>query len=82
LENIGFLFRAKGAEVQSEIEKKNKREKGEQKWLLHFEEICKYKEVNGNCLVPKLYKANRALASWCVCSSPFSITNTNFMICD
>lgn len=64
LENIGFLFRAKGADVQSAIEKKNKREKGEHKWMLHFEEICKYKEVHGNCLVPKLYKPDRALASW------------------
>mmetsp|Transcript_4678 Transcript_4678/g.8962 ORF Transcript_4678/g.8962 Transcript_4678/m.8962 type:complete len:607 (+) Transcript_4678:206-2026(+) len=64
LENIGFLFRAKGADAQSALEKKNKREKGELKWLMHFEEICKYKEVHGNCLVPKLYKPNRALASW------------------
>lgn len=64
LEDLDFVFRAKGAEVQAELEKKNKREKGVKKWNRHFQEMCEYKETHGNCLVPKQYTENRALASW------------------
>jgi len=64
LEDMNFLFRARGADVQAEIEKKKKREKGVQKWNKHFGEMCEYKNVHSNCLVPKLFKENRALASW------------------
>jgi len=64
LEDMGFLFRARGADVQAEIEKKKKREKGVQKWEMHFGQMSEYKAIHGNCLVPKLFKENRALASW------------------
>jgi len=63
LEDMDFCFRARGTDVQAEIEKKKRREKGVQQWNLHFRKMCEYKANNGNCLVPKLFKG-RALASW------------------
>jgi hypothetical protein len=64
LEDMDFFFRARGTDVQAEIEKKMEREKGVQKWNLHFGQLSEYKATNGNCLVPKLFKENRALAFW------------------
>lgn len=64
LEKLDFIFVARGAEIQSEIEKKKKREKGIAKWNRHFKELKEYKAKNGDCLVPKCFEENRALASW------------------
>jgi len=63
LEDVDFFFRASGTDVQAEIEKKKRREKGVPKWNQYFGQMCEYRTTNGNCLVPKLFKG-RALASW------------------
>lgn len=34
------------------------------RWLSNFEELKKYKQVHGNCIVPRGYSANPRLASW------------------
>mmetsp|Transcript_7585 Transcript_7585/g.11050 ORF Transcript_7585/g.11050 Transcript_7585/m.11050 type:complete len:402 (+) Transcript_7585:2-1207(+) len=36
----------------------------EQQWQMRWQELKQYKEVYGNCLVPKNFKANRALGAW------------------
>lgn len=36
----------------------------EGQWFEKFEELCKYRKENGNCLVPHTYKENLPLARW------------------
>jgi len=36
----------------------------EDKWMEHFQQLLKFKEENGNCLVPNTYLLNPLLARW------------------
>jgi hypothetical protein len=64
LRDVDFCFRAKGIDLQAEVELQRKRDQGYANWTKHFNELCEYKQKNGNCLVPKVYTKNKPLASW------------------
>lgn len=40
------------------------RKRSESAWLLRFEELVRYREIHGNCLVPRSYKKNPELGCW------------------
>jgi len=50
LESVGFLWA--------------KRRKGQPTWDLKFDELIRYREKHGDCLVPTKYKDNPALGRW------------------
>lgn len=64
LTDIGFMFRVKNTKAQGEIESIRRQPKLDKKWDNYYKQLIKYKEENGDCLVPKIYKKNRPLASW------------------
>jgi hypothetical protein len=58
----------------------------EAKWFAKFDELTKYKELNGDCLVPKVYQPNPSLGLWVryfeenkciICNATLCILNNN-----
>jgi len=64
LEDVGFIWKAKGDDLQVKVELIRKKEQGTKRWNQRYTEMCAYKAKHGHCLVPKVYEENRLLSSW------------------
>jgi hypothetical protein len=51
-------------EEETSSPQKRKSKKKDTKWLVTLEELKKYKQVHGDCIVPRGYALNPRLASW------------------
>jgi len=64
LEEQGFAWRTKCTKEQSALERKNRSGPENERWETFFSLLINYKDIHGNCLVPKIYKANQTLSAW------------------
>ena len=63
LESVGFVWRAQGTDAQLRIEAARRKPAYDARWEHYFNELCKYKEAEGHCMVPKRF-SNTKLSSW------------------
>ena len=64
LQKLGFVFVAKNSKTQLEMEASVRKDKKEARWDAGLALLEDYEEQFGNCLVPKRYPPNQALANW------------------
>lgn len=64
LESIGFIWAAREGEKGTEPGRIIRNSYDDQ-WDSMFDKLKEYKEKYGNCLVPKRYKENPRLGTWC-----------------
>ena len=63
LEAVGFVWSAREGEKGSETGRITRNSYDDQ-WDAMFDQLRLYKEINGDCLVPKRYKENPKLGTW------------------
>ena len=64
LKDIGFIFNAKQSQVYKDADLAKKTLSYETAWNGYYDELKKFKEEHGHCLVPKLYPQHKAFSSW------------------
>jgi len=64
LEKQGFAWRTKCTKEQSALERKNRSGHENERWETFFSLLINYKDIHGNCLVPKIYRENQTLSAW------------------
>ncbi len=62
--DIGFVFNAKKSQAYKDAELAKKSANRTAAWNGYYEELKKFKEENGHCLVPKVYDKHKAFSSW------------------
>eukprot|EP00980_Cylindrotheca_fusiformis_P006910 scaffold1442_cov128-Cylindrotheca_fusiformis.AAC.31 len=63
LEEVGFAWSAREVEKGTEVARVTRNTYDDQ-WDIMFDKLKEYKEVHGDCLVPKRYKENPKLGTW------------------